>query len=107
MYLFRPRPFPQYYHLGFDDPSMNDFNIEPAEINIYQIDLPSITSLAKPIEYDNILNPDLSKKDLKEIENNQDAPFIVVNPFFLDGENKLCIMDKIMVASTLKKDGKK
>jgi len=101
MFIFRARPFPQYYHLAFEDPANGEL-VEPKEINIYQVDLPSIKELGKPNDYGKVLN-NLTKKELKEIDKETEIPFVIVNPFVQD--EKFCIMDHLMLAN-IPKDGK-
>lgn len=103
MLLFRARQFPQYYHLGFDDPANNgELANEPAAINIYTIDLPNINSLSLPTDYGKHINT-LTKSELKDIDKKNDIPYIIVNPFE-QNETKFCIMDHLMIATVPKND---
>jgi len=91
--IYRPRKFPQYYNVFYDD--LNENNSLPS-FNIFEVRLPAVTN-----EYEKIYGK-LNKKDEKDVKSNYEIPVLLINPTFNEEADDKDIIEKVSIGMRIK-----
>jgi len=96
--------FPLYFLVSLSD-NQNILDID-INFNIYNLNLPNLKQINDNNDFINPINHDFTKTEEKEIENLDNHPFIIINPFIGNeiNENSLNLNDSVGTQSLIREE---
>lgn len=96
--------FPLYFLVSLSD-NENILDID-MNFNIYNLNLPNLKQINDNNDFINAINNDFTKTEEKEIENLDNHPFIIINPFIGNeiNENSLNLNDSVGSQSLIREE---